>query len=723
MSETWSFVSHITDYLARDRFGDGSAPSLWPSEASAEITNEHGEQVVVGRCRRATFFRYLLDNYKFDSKYSFYQPLVEDIRLKSIPPDKYVLWLWKQGELYEEYCVQLAKEAGIFISAQTRVYVPDIKLSGKIDIVVINPETDLFSVIECISPDSLLLQADYTLVRADSLSIKKAVSHTGKATTVKNYQVKIAKQTTLYHLHNKVDGLQCRLTGNHPVQMANTKVTRYKNGPRQYSVIDTYWQKTKDIAIGDYLTIPKAKFSGNDTLIYSDVVHSWDYKVIDNKIYSTTSRSYQRAMPNEIEFNEDFAWLLGLYLAEGSTSSGTIYFSLHEDEVNIAQRIRTIVEQWGLTTSIGRLKQKDGTYSKGINVRISSRSFAELIRRIAPGTSNGRTKQFDYKLCPPDMVSHVLEGAYAGDGCICLNTVQHGLRKISTVVPNLAYLYFQLAAHAGWSPSLKLFQQGNTLFGSGSIYVISWSPSAYKNNSIQLIDGGDFWAYPVTAISTEEYSGNVYNMETSGEHSYVVGAIATHNCKSVYGFGGNAVLGTPADRRKGLLGIPRDSNLIQTALYDWRTRVWNNFEASRLTYGSRDTGRYAEYLVETRYNAETEEDDIFYAGIAPNHTSEQQAPYTIQNILSQFTFVQDSLDSGHLPNRDFELEYSEEKIAILYERGELNKADTARFEKRAQQIVDGKSKPIMPVEKGDWHCNLCKFKAVCYNEDKQVREL
>lgn len=135
----WALIEHLTNYLAKDRVGHAKHPTLWPSEASAVITNEWGEEKVVGKCRRATFFRYAIANYEFDPKYQFLRPLVEKLKQEVTPVDKYMYWIWTAGQLYEDYVVNLAKNSGVFIDDQIRVYIREHNVSGLIDLRVINP--------------------------------------------------------------------------------------------------------------------------------------------------------------------------------------------------------------------------------------------------------------------------------------------------------------------------------------------------------------------------------------------------------------------------------------------------------------------------------------------------------------------------------------------------------------------------------------------------------
>lgn len=345
----WSFIEHITSSLNGKRYGDPKQPTLWPSEASAVI-DVNGREKVVGHCRRSTFFRYLLDNYKFYDKYKMWKPLVEEVSTNSLAVDKYLLWIWRQGELYEEFLIEQSKISGIFIAGQVPVFIPEINLSGKVDILCINPYT---------------------------------------------------------HKHSQVEA------------------------------------------------------------------------------------------------------------------------------------------------------------------------------------------------------------------------------------------------------------------------------------------------------------------------------------KSVYGFGANTVLGTPGARRKGGAGTPRDSNLMQIALYHWWSASEDDsYEESRLVYGSRDTGRYGEYLVKT----ELEEDrvKILYKAHHPNVSDWIESPITINSIVREYKNQQLWLDGGIVPKRDFDLLYSEEQLAELFTNDELTKAEKEQYEKvilrreenAALELLGKKpKKELKQIEKGNWNCSLCSFRTVCYDKNNQPRDL
>lgn len=246
--------------------------------------------------------------------------------------------------------------------------------------------------------------------------------------------------------------------------------------------------------------------------------------------------------------------------------------------------------------------------------------------------------------------------------------------------------------------------------------------------------------------------------------------------KSVYGFGGTFVLGTDSMRAKGQLGKPKDSNLMQIALYHWwAASCDDNYEESRLLYGARDNGRFAEYQVKTEFDEASNLNRIYYRGIFPNVTPWTEADFTIENILDQYGYVLDHINDNVVPPRDFDMKYSWEQLERLYKLDKLNKTESGQFEKLAlrnkynewvsdidslsdEELLDqmksyyleltpslktwidnscdeskkkeilkkaralGPKKELKPLEKGHFACNYCNFQWHCYNRDGSPKE-
>ena len=195
-------------------------------------------------------------------------------------------------------------------------------------------------------------------------------------------------------------------------------------------------------------------------------------------------------------------------------------------------------------------------------------------------------------------------------------------------------------------------------------------------------------------------------------------------CKSVYGFNANIVLGTPSQRKRGEMGVPKTNYLMQLGLYQWwYANKDDNFEDSLILCGARDTGRFAEFGLTVEKNEETGLNHIYWYPHFPHSGPKVDSKITIESILSCYKDTQDSLDSGIIPEKDYVLQYSDEKIKTLYETGKLNKSDTARVKKRLEQIEQNRTRINKQLEKGDWQCNFCNYKNICFDKQKQPKEV
>lgn len=242
----------------------------------------------------------------------------------------------------------------------------------------------------------------------------------------------------------------------------------------------------------------------------------------------------------------------------------------------------------------------------------------------------------------------------------------------------------------------------------------------YEDYCVDLAKESGVFVSGQTSVYIPQYnvSGKldliVVNPETTKYHIVEV--------KSVYGFNANGVLGTDAERRRGVLGTPRESHLMQIGLYQWwYANSDERFAEGLLVYGARDTGKYAEYKITVEKEGDL--DYIFYQGNAPANTSKVNTGISIQSILENYRYVTESISKDSIPERDYELVYSQDRIRELYEAGELNKTDTAQYEKRQKQIEEGKTRLVKEVVKGDWQCRLCEYSKVCYEESNNPREL
>lgn len=223
--------------------------------------------------------------------------------------------------------------------------------------------------------------------------------------------------------------------------------------------------------------------------------------------------------------------------------------------------------------------------------------------------------------------------------------------------------------------------------------------------------------------------------------------------KSVYGMNGDKTIGTEWERTHNQSGTPRDYNLMQLAIYQYHYAD-DSFDYGQLIYGDRGTGRYATYQVDVNKTTGA----IRYRSIDPNFLEWVTVPYTIFDVLNNYKYLQQSIDAGSIPDRDFQLVYDdatmikminesftistldkdddiiekylslEDFIAagkdskirkfLLTPKGKttITKTVSEQFVKWLDRKTNQNKEIKKPVE-GSFHCAYCNYSGFCFNAD------
>ncbi len=93
--------------------------------------------------------------------------------------------------------------------------------------------------------------------------------------------------------------------------------------------------------------------------------------------------------------------------------------------------------------------------------------------------------------------------------------------------------------------------------------------------------------------------------------------------------------------------------------------------------------------------------------------------FSVYDILERYKNLTKAVESKTLPKRDYEIQYSNQKILSLYDKGLLNKKDTETItkiisKKKNRDSLLSKDEPPL-LKKGDWKCSYCQFASVCYS--------
>lgn len=154
---------------------------------------------------------------------------------------------------------------------------------------------------------------------------------------------------------------------------------------------------------------------------------------------------------------------------------------------------------------------------------------------------------------------------------------------------------------------------------------------------------------------------------------------------------------------------PKSDHLLQAILYYmYYVVMLKKYKYWKLAYINREDGSRSEFdldLVEEHF-----EDDKILHRVYVNGQPYKYALYA-EHILQRYQELHNYLEEEKLPPRDYELLYSQDKIAILAKRKLLSKKDQELFDK-------GKK-----IKKGDWNCSYCPFKNICYTDNGSPRDL
>ena len=207
-----------------------------------------------------------------------------------------------------------------------------------------------------------------------------------------------------------------------------------------------------------------------------------------------------------------------------------------------------------------------------------------------------------------------------------------------------------------------------------------------------------------------------HNIKLKGELDAVFqdrdGKFVGIEIKSIHGAKAeSAVIGSPAMRKRGFKGKPKDEHLMQTAVYAWHFR--KQIEAFHILYIMRDKCQRTEFEVKVKEDPYGQR-LIFVDG-------REWESFTFNDIMVRYEQLAEYLYTNTLPPRDFDLVYDDEKMCLLSEKKLLSKADKEAWDKYWSRILEQKAgKKTRLVQRpivGSWVCSYFNFSKNCYTRN------
>lgn len=315
--------------------------------------------------------------------------------------------------------------------------------------------------------------------------------------------------------------------------------------PQEAEAIITAYKK-ENISPGHEIKWDEAKnIDKNDWLIptWNKDIKDLDTISIPQEFRKNTNIGMQRFGANTFVVDNDFMWMIGLYLAEGSASNRTVTFSLHEEEIEYQNRLVEYFNRYEFNVSIYSAKN-----SKGITVNIHSTSLAGWFKSLMGGYCYEKKIPEKLMKLPIEKTWVLIRGIHDGDGS----------KRDSEITQTSEILALQIAEllhRIGEQPLIRR-QKSNILTPIGNsrrmAYTVSWAEKALgRENRKGRWRFEDKMLAKVNNVEKIPYKGKVYNLEVEGDHTYIVNGIVVHNCFGTGFIGGYHQFFNPrrSDRR------------------------------------------------------------------------------------------------------------------------------------------------------------------------------
>ena len=347
-------------------------------------------------------------------------------------------------------------------------------------------------------------------------------------------------------------GQRFEVTPEHPMYVAErARIGR----ERRIEFSPPVWIDAGDLEPGiHYLTVPKKTYMvverdqrahvpidlldhvGDAAQVNDDVD-----RIVSVKKFAHHTSSVNRYLP----LDEDTAFAIGLYVAEGSATDKQVHFTFDAREQQLVPYVERLAERLGCQAV--PYKAKETTQ----NVRISSCLAARFLKNVCgDGAHAKRVPQFI--LDANSAVQRAFfSGYFTGDGCvprISTGAVVATMCSVSSVlVDQLRTMLFhqEIFSHQHdieRSDGVEVFRLD--VNGMQAVKLSKWldgykgdrlrariESHGLKNIKSRLFEDETYFYVPIHEMWSEHYEGPVYNLEVDVDNTYQVNRFATHNCK------------------------------------------------------------------------------------------------------------------------------------------------------------------------------------------------
>jgi glycosyltransferase involved in cell wall biosynthesis/intein/homing endonuclease len=400
----------------------------------------------------------------------------------------------------------------------------------------------------CFPGETLVVTEDgYKEIRAVNVG-EKVLTHKGQFQRVcKKSARPIEKGEGIFTI--KVTNSQpLRVTGEHPVRAIKKSKVNFlinENVEKLESLIT--WEKVSDLNVGDYVVYDNEILQDKqiDKLDLFDLVKDVkktisgtstnQFHANDEVIFEGKIGSGREICKRFVKIDEDFAFILGLWVADGTTGCTSICLNKSKERDLAKRYVEAVKRSFGADCNV--------VENRGSRLPVYIRNgfvYKRMFSALCGKYSNGKYVPEIIKHSSKKIREAFLEGYVAGDGCI-LTHKQHETVKtrVRTVSHKLAYDIRTLLISLGHVPKMDF--SSNTGFTKNKIWTVEWS---HRKNHGQVNNAScrswnvknSFIVSRIFDISFQaESNETVYNFDVENDHSYATLNLTVHNCAEGFG--------------------------------------------------------------------------------------------------------------------------------------------------------------------------------------------
>jgi len=343
----------------------------------------------------------------------------------------------------------------------------------------------------CFPYNTEVLMEDFNTKRISDINIGDyVISHTGKKQRVSDV-MKRKYNGKLYSI--KIEGLykEIKCTEEHPFLTNNG------------------WKKANELTKEDGVYLP------------------------------TTNKLIKDLTINEVEKKEDFLYLLGMYIAEGSINyERCINFSFSNKEENYADDIiNTVKNLFGF--ELKKYFRDDNT----IAIQGSNKYLGNLLLELCGKHCDKKEINKRLMFLSPEKQIYILKGWLDGDGCYDeKNKRIVGVTTSKKLCEQMQRICLRNNIRCNLGKRKEIENKKDvyslTIYGENCNTLTDWNiknKNTYSKNFEELQD--DYIVLRIKEIKQEKWNkaDNVYNIEVENDNSYIVESVAVHNCVSENG--------------------------------------------------------------------------------------------------------------------------------------------------------------------------------------------